>query len=378
MMEPLDIQALAASITEEMEGRLASLHIPDQAYEEAVEIIRDFNKIAASMLQEEPGLEMPGAPEPIPLDDKLATQTLNLFSEGVSFAILKCVEMGITGDTKKTILQNMALEVYNQAKQIMACTYGQEHTPEFQFSYEQQVNMMTQSAESNLMFFIGEYEKEYGPILVADTPPVMPLQTQPMAEIPPLAEITPPALPEAMPAPLALPTPMPVQPVGSHREKYAAVALLLTTLPTEQRGRILKSFSAEEKDLITYYSYPQHIQQELNISHVQAHLRNFKDRLKKTRSSKRKSDAYQGIARWAAYYPREKLLSWVSDERPLVKRYLESHYYATTPLPARYEGVPGKKPKARPKVHLPPRIEDILYRHLERRVEMSASTPFPG
>lgn len=169
MMEPLDIQALAASITEEMEGRLASLHIPDQAYEEAVEIIRDFNKIAASMLQEEPGLEMPGAPEPIPLDDKLATQTLNLFSEGVSFAILKCVEMGITGDTKKTILQNMALEVYNQAKQIMACTYGQEHTPEFQFSYEQQVNMMTQSAESNLMFFIGEYEKEYGPILVADT-----------------------------------------------------------------------------------------------------------------------------------------------------------------------------------------------------------------
>src|SRR4051812_19924370 len=122
-----DIHAVTQAVTDTLISRMASLGMTDAEYEENAGILHDFNKIAADMLAGEAGLEMPGSTESIPLDEHLITQALNLFSEGICFAMVKCLEMGITGDTKKTILQNMALEVYNQAKQVVACTYGQEH-----------------------------------------------------------------------------------------------------------------------------------------------------------------------------------------------------------------------------------------------------------
>jgi hypothetical protein len=368
-MENFDIQGLAQMITEQMLGRLGAVGLPDEIFQENASIINDFNNIAANMLRDEPGLELPGSPAPIAWDERLSHQGIQLFTEGICYALLKCQEMGIAGEVKKIIMQNLALEVLNQSKQIVGCTYGQENTPEFQFSFEQQVEMVNQAAEGHLMYFIGQYEEEYGPIFVEETPPeLIPKVAKALAQ-----EGM--SLPPEMLAPdAASQASSETSPAlsGTQREKYAAVALLLTTLPNAQRARLLKSFSNDEKELITYYSYPQHIQQELDIARVQAQLAQFRERLRKSAPPPR-SNAYQAVSELAKSYPQEKLLSWVNDERPRVKRYLESHYQKASSSSVKRDGVPGRTTVPKPAAELPPRIEDILFQHLSRHIEAEPS-----
>lgn len=359
-----DPYALGQDIATEMIEKLGGLNLPPEDLDENAAILREFNQIAAQMLTEQ-GIQIPaadGSASNIPLDERITHQAMILFSEGLYFAMIKCAEMGITGDVKKHLLQNLAMNVYEQSTQIVASTYGQEHTPDFQFTHEQQVQFICQGAESALMYYINEYEREFGPIEVEEPSP----------EIVSKVEKT--LVEEGIiPAPEGLPVaqaPMPsAKPKGpTPHDKYGAVALLLTTLPADQRGRILNNFNHEEKELIGFYSYPQHIEQNLDISCVQAHLKRFKEQVKQGGPGLR-SSAYRGIARLAKNYPVEKLLSYVKDERPLVKQYLESHYGGNHP-PEGLSGMPAKNAENRHfSESLPGRIEEILYRYLSKRME---------
>jgi hypothetical protein len=353
------IQAFIEHLSNQMIARLDGLqHLSEEDYEEDRQIIIEFNKIAAGMLQQEPGLEMPGAPQPFPIDENMMAQALSLFAEGIYFSLEKCAEIGIVGDLKKGLLQNLAMEVYGQAKQVVAATYGQEHTPDFQFTMEQQVEIIHKAAEGHLVSFIAEYEQEHGPI-----------QQEPQQQPP--ATMVPPSPGAVQPIPQATHTP--TAPAGKPQsatahDKYGAVALLLTTLPANQRSRILNSFTEEEKELITYYSYPEHIEQNLDLACVEAHLKKFRDLITQG-GLQTKTPAFKGIAQLAKTTPREKLLSCVKDERPLVKRYLESHY-ANQPSSAMHRtGLPASTQAERQSnTLLSPRIEDILYRYLSKQL----------
>lgn len=357
-MVDMDIQTALEQVTSQMIARLdPSVREPEE-YQEDCNILAEFNKIAAGMLVQEPGIEMPGARQPIPMDEKMVIQALMLFCEGIFYTIEKCFEMGITGDLKKNLLQTVAMEIYNQSKQIVAATFGQEHTPDFQFTHEQQVEIIHKATEGHMVAYITEYESINGPL----EPP----QPKPSKQPPPQpAAAQAPAAPVAQaPAQTAEP---PAQQAAAKQsinetshDKYGAVALLLTTLPPSQRTRILKGFSAEEKELIEYYSYPQHLEQNLDLACVEAHLKKFRELLLRE-NSRLRAPSHQGISRLIESYPAEKLLSCVKDERPLVRRYLES----------RLTGLSGKaQAKAMPEP-LPPRIEDILYKYLTRRLEPS-------
>jgi hypothetical protein len=376
----IDVPVLVRQITDEKVGRMASLDMSDREFDENAGILYDFNYIAANMLKEEPGIDMPGAPQPIPTDEAVIRTILSLFSEGVCFAMGKCLEMGITGEPKKTILQNMALEVYNQAKQIIACTYGQEHTPNFQFSPDQQITMINQAAEGHLMYFIGEYEKEHGPILIEEN------RSYPSPPVPEPTESLP-ALPSAPPLPVQIPdlpenrVPSPTPPGGNdlarNREKYAAVALLLTTLNPSQRTRILKNFSAEEKAWIVHYSELSRIRAELDFKGVQAHLKHFKEWLTQNRGSS-KTPAGRQLSKLAGQFSREKLLSWVSEERSGVQRYLDGCYEKPTAAVPPWRSSPTNQFRSDNTAALPPKVEDILYRYLSRRIESEQGAPASG
>ncbi len=375
---------IVQSISEAVSDRFADAGLTPELYQENAEIVHNFNNIAAQLLNDQEFLEMPGSPEPISMDEALATQAVSLFAEGIYFAIAKLYEFGIEGEIKSTILQAMALEVYNQSLQVVACTYGQENTPEFQFSIEQQVAMMTQATESHLMFFIGEYEREHGPIfdpgLQQGTQALMP----PSGE--PLPSIAAPAMPQpqqSQPPPVAqlsAEQPMPAPPVQqaayqpqlspeelARRAKFAAVSLLLTTLEAQQRARILQSFSEAEKELITYFSYPQHIEQQLDVSLVQHHLQQFQERMTQKQPAPKKR-VTPGIHHLAELNPREKLLSYVENERPAIRAFIDAHYAAAAGNRSRGTGIPGQPQSAAPSATpLPSRVEDILFQYLARQ-----------
>lgn len=354
----MDLQTALEQVTSQMIARLDMTVLEPEEYEEDCNIISEFNRIAAGMLHQEPGIEMPGAPQPIPMDENMVMQALTLFGEGIFYTISKCSEMGITGDLKKQLLQTVAMEVYNQSKQIVAATFGQEHTPEFQFTHEQQVEIIHKATEGHIVAFITEYESVNGPIEPPEPKPSRQPLAQPMPDGAPQA-----ALPAPVTGPnddaISSPAGKPAANTTPH-DKYGAVALLLTTLPPAQRSRILRGFNAEEKELIEYYSYPQHLEQNLDLASVEAHLKKFRELLLKE-NPKVKAPSHKGIARLLESYPPEKLLSCVKDERPLVKRYLES----------RAAGLSGSTQARTAPEPLPPRIEDILYKYLTRRLEPS-------
>lgn len=355
----MDLQTALEQVTSQMIARLDVTVLAPEEYEEDCNILAEFNRIAAGMLHQEPGIEMPGAPQPIPMDENMVAQALTLFCEGIFYTISKCTEMGITGDLKKQLLQTVAMEVYNQSKQIVAATFGQEHTPEFQFTHDQQVEIIHKATEGHIVAFITEYESVNGPIEPPEPKPSRQPPPQAMPEpAPQVASPAPSPRPPEEPAPAALMKQSAAK--GTPHDKYGAVALLLTALPSAQRARILKGFNAEEKQLIEYYSYPQHLEQNLDMASVEAHLKNFRELLLKD-NARLKAPSHKGIARLIESYPAEKLLSCVKDERPLVRRYLES----------RSTGSSGSIQARTAPETLPPRIEDILCKYLTRRLEPS-------
>jgi len=360
-MSQLDFDSLTQHTAQSMIARLDSLGLSQEEYESNCNILGSFTQIAVQQLASEPGLEGPDPNNPIPLDDRMIVQGLTLFCEGLYDALVKCAHMGITGSLKQQMIENLAMFVYDQAKQVVAATYGQEHTPEFQFTHEQQVEIVQKAAEGALLGMVSEYENEHGPIIPPpEAAPAMPAGMMDSGAMP-VANIAPQPMPQ-------LPT-MPSRPQGPHpHDKYAAVALLLTTLPTEQRARILRAFNDEEKELITYYSYPQHVEQTLDLTCVEVHLKHLKETLLRANRSV-KSDAYKGILALVDSHSPEKLLSWVKDERPLVKRYLEAHYRRKSGQAAENQAQMSDNANANPDP-LPPRIEEILYGYLAKRLKV--------
>jgi hypothetical protein len=347
-MPDLDLNSLIEQIAQGMIARLDSLGLSPEEYQSDSNVLIQFAGIAAGQLSQEPGLEGPDPNQPIPLDDNMLVQGLTLFCEGLYDALAKCAHMGIGGTIKQEMIQSLALHIYDQAKQLVAATYGQEHTPEFQFTMEQQIDIIHKATEGYLMALVTEYENINGPIASNEFPA--------LPNLPPMASAggSPQrAAPAANPQKTKGPTP---------HDKYAAVALLLTTMPAGQRNRILTAFSEEEKELITYYSFPQHVEQNLDLACVEAHLIKLRESLKKSGPAA-KSEAYKGIMALVESNPAEKLLSWVKDERPLVKRYLQGHY---APQPGQAQAQP--EGHSAPPDPLPSRIEEILYRHLAKRV----------
>jgi hypothetical protein len=385
-MPEFDIQAIAKMVTDRFVDRMASQDMADVDFDENAGILFNFNNIAISLLKEEPGLEMPGVTQIIPIDESLTEAILTMFSEGIYHAMVRCAEMGLTADPKKVILQDMALEVYNQAKQIVACTYGQENTPGFQFSQDQQVSMINQAAEGHLMYFIGEYEKKFGPIAFENeeeddenflsqgqnapqNPPPMQQQPEPVVQAP----VPPPVAPQPQ-------GPQLPQASLEEREKFAAIALLLQAVSSAQREKIFRGIPDKGRVWVDYYSQGPRIQQELNMRSVQQRLTQLRNQLQGSKSQdSNPSRLPSPVSRLATRYDEHRLLSLVEDERPDIIQSIRQEYHQEQ-VPVQYWRMntqastqESSKKMDKQEKRLPPKIEDILARFLARRLDSSSA-----
>ena len=163
-MDGLDPNRFAQQFVDDFRFRMMGEDFEEPEIEENLGIIHGFIGIALAEIQKQGEIEIPGTGQAIPFDENVTGQTIGLFTEGLYYGMQRCRDMGITGDLKTFFLQSLALELFNQAKQMVITTFGQEHTPEIQFSFDQQVNFINQFAESGLLYLVNEHEKEHGPI----------------------------------------------------------------------------------------------------------------------------------------------------------------------------------------------------------------------
>jgi hypothetical protein len=408
-------ELMAQQMAEAFYNRLLQAGLTDVEAQSGAITAQQFAQIAGQLLSQEPNYTLPGTETAVTFDDRMATQSIELFLEGLYHACLKCWEYGISGEIKNTLLQQLAMNLFEQGKQVVATTVGQELTPELQFPPEQLNEWMKQGSESGLLYYINELEKQYGPIqsLIdqqnaaqqpqqpepppppAPAPPPPPAEPDPPAneslwddeedeidsdegdwseqpdplmlpELPPepapqLPATIPPALPEVA---AAAPPERQSRERSPGAEKYAAVALFLSALSRSKQAVLLDQFSPDEKTLIRYYMDPDNISNDfLDVDRVERYLLSFKQRLERQTLDGRPklTPAMRSIRRLAARGSTSRLMGLLQPERQRVQKFVSQCLHADNSLVA-----------AGQVIQLPPRLEAALCEYLTRQLDGGA------
>jgi hypothetical protein len=368
-MSNFNEEAILEQANQLVYNRLQSYGLPPEEVEGYAQFVASFNSVAITELSKESGIQHQEGAEPIPLDDATASQTVLLFGEGVLYSILRCRDQAIPNELAEQLTQQVAMHIYEQAKQVVAATHGQEHTPEFQFTEQQQVEFITQGAESALIHYINEYEKAYGPIH-PEPESELPLVASSEASLQDLMGDKPEQQASGKSTGHSVPAVAAKTSALGNHEKYAAVSLMLTTLSASQRAKLLKNFNPEEKELIAFYSYPQHVEQNLDVQQVEMHLKKLKILFQK-REKKTSHVFSQRVTSLIEPISTQKLLSCVKDERAVVKRYLMAHHPDAANQPEFDQTVAQTVPP------LSPRLEEIIYNHLAKRLNPEQQQRLP-
>lgn len=385
MQEELNVEYLAHELTTLLNQRMVEMRLPDTEVQSNANILFEFAKIAGKLIQDEGGFPHPVTNENVPYDLITARQIMDLFTEGLFQAALLCTQKGLPFELKSQFLQSLAQDVYGQAKQIAITTIDQDQTPGTQIPREQQVQWVVQTAESALLYYIDQHEKQFGPIQAVTPPPdpMMGPEFQPSAGAIPAYPAETEALLPPVGDPLGLSAPeamAPAAPKGPHpHDKYAAVALLLSTLDNQTASLLMRRFNPDEKQLIQYYQDPVAVDANLDISCVTRHLKTFKQ-LMKEGSPQLKSKTVDHFEALAKAVPRDRVYQMVSYDRPKVKQYLEGYFPkpdADMDLAFTFWGDAGaqrKKQGLHFREILPPKVEEALYDYLAQKL----GQPKPG
>jgi hypothetical protein len=166
--------------------------------------------------------------------------------------------------------------------------------------------------------------------------------------------------------------PLQMLPTGPHpHDKYAAISLLINTLPEATTKQLLKRFNQDELQIIYRYINPKTIEETLDLSQVTRHLKSFKTLLKEG-APQLKTDAFEKFEALSQVVSRNAVLSQTKFDRQKIDAYLHIHFPAEeNPEEAllnnlwQNQAAQKKKAKKLPfSAVLPPKIEAILYDYL--------------
>lgn len=399
LQDELNPEYLANEIATLMSQRMQSMNLPDTEMQSNAQILFEFGKIASSLVLQEPGFDNPTTGETIPFDLPMARQVVELFSEGIFQAALSCSQKGMPFELKSQFLQQLAQDLYAQAKQIAVSTYGQDATPEMQIPKDQQVQWIAQNAESGLNYLISEYERQNGPLQGNPGMPQMTMPNMPDMTPPPMYLDSPegdtalggidldemnlgqstdlskqPTAIEINPA-----VPPPQKPTGPHpHDKYAAISLLINTLPEATTKQLLKRFNPDELQIIYRYINPKTIEETLDLSQVTRHLKSFKTLLKEG-APQLKTEAFEKFEALSQVVNRNAVMAQIQYDRQKIDAYLQIHFPSEedpeeTLLTYLWQNPAINKKKAKKlpfSAVLPSKIEAILYDYLAEKCHYS-------
>ncbi len=374
-LESIDFQAIVhQQITNLMDSWRAEGFLEDQIQDTANQFF-NMGLIAAQQIQQEGGVQPEGVNQMIAYTPESAERIIFYFLQGLNAAVIKSHEQRLPAQETWQFMQNVAYHVFEQSKQAIVATLGQEHTPDVQIPQEQIINWLSQTAVEALIYYVGEHEKQHGPITRTDEQVMPDLLSQPEPEPEPLvpqmpAEMEPepepvyeepaaameapepePVVAEA-PAPMPAPAPAANQGISEIHHKYAAVGLLLSNLSNRKQQQILAAFGPEEQQIIHQFRDPEVMAQYLDLGLVAKYLRLFKDKMGQPKAPI-KSPYASSMALVLQNLPEHRLERLFQNERPFVKGYITQFLQQS-----------GKR-SLNP-YHLPPGVEESLVLYLQR------------
>lgn len=400
---PLNAEALIHSLCVEYEQRFLQANIAEADIPVMVNFLARMAQVSVQLTQNEAPISVPGTGQMVSFEGPLAETTIRLFCEGLGFALIKTHQQNIPDEARGDLLQNVAQYVYETAKQVALSTFGQEDTPEFQIPLEQQAQMVYQTAESALAFFVAEHEKQHGPLnpnnttqqeadpfltnamampqglpIMDDMPTLAPMALEPSSP----EQTTIPAHEEAEASPF--PQPLSASALASHT-RLAAVALLLNVLPPTKGQAIWQRFNTEQQQWISHYQNPAAIEQALDMASVQAQLAQLRQQLQmvphaaqtaqpvdasKTALAKPivppsfKPQWHPKLQQWSQHLSSQSVKPFVQQERAAIQECIDV-LFADSPHDLDLLFQPTRRPSHRP---LPQAIQGVLAQHLQDKI----------
>ena len=332
-LENIDFQSMVHQLVMELVENWKQMGFTEDQIQEHGGKFFEMGATAAGLIQQEPGIQAEGLPEPIMYTEDIARKVIRYFLVGLNAAAIKGLEQKIPSVDKWHLIQASALHVFEQAKQAIVVTYGQESTPEVQIPDDQIYGWLSQTANEAFMYYVTEHEKQHGPFATGEEQQLgMALPEEPgaMPELP--AEEAPQEQPqpqpaEAMPEPVAaMSAPMgPARP-SDVQHKYAAVGLMLSTLPDAHGKRILAAFQPDEQSHIMRYRDPDAIMAEqMDLTLVAQYVRSFKGKLGDMQdkpTKPQKSPYASSLTKVVQLLPPRRVERLFQNERPLVRGYV--------------------------------------------------------
>lgn len=154
-------EKVAERMRQKAEERFAALGFPPDLQAENLTILFEFCKIAANLLKQEPNLELADGSK-VPYTEKAARQHMILFTKCIVSAMNKCHQKNITGNMKMTMLQQLALDVFNQAKQVIVLMLTQQPSPQLEEHLQSEQKALQQYASHQLKLYYEELQQTAG------------------------------------------------------------------------------------------------------------------------------------------------------------------------------------------------------------------------
>jgi hypothetical protein len=366
-LEQIDFQSLLQQdITQFMQFWAEQGMPPDQCQENAGQLY-NMGGIAVQQLIQMPQIQIENAPQPVDVTPELAEQIVKLFVAGLQSTYLQATE----------IIQNTALFVFEQSKNMAVAMVAQP--PD---QAEQMFQWIAQSASEAFSHYLGEMEKERGPLIGMASggapDPILSNESSmpaPMAETP-QPDLTIPTVEQAqqaesMPAPesLGLPAepmpslpeessqPAPVQADGNALYRQVALGLILSSTPNHKQAYIQQFCDPGDLQIAQHYQELANIPPNLDMTELVKTIKVVKRTLKErmAKAPKRPSDYRRRIAKMTSVIPEAHMRTVFQNEREGLKTYLNDFYAAPT----------DSRPNTQ--TGLPLGVMESLIRYLKRR-----------
>lgn len=344
-LQSMDFPALVQQEVNQLVGGWYEAGLTEEDIQECYAKMFEMGGVASQLIVQEGGIQPEGAPRAIPYSPEMAQRLVHYFLKGMDSAVIKSYQQQLPSVEKWEFLQKSALHVFEQSKQAIIATLGQEHTPDVQISDDQIYSWLNQTSVEALLYYLAEHERQFGPLTqpmdssfpeVSQATSDQPMEA--MAPEPAEEEIYAPD-PYAEPEPVytdepaeTIPEPIPVAASAAPTQtadiyhKYAAIGLISSTLAPEQSQRLLAAFDSDTQALIYKYQQPEQlIADHLDLRRVAHYVRSFKGRLSDLlgKAAEPKVSTYMtALSTVIQHLPQPRIEKLFQQERANVRGYL--------------------------------------------------------
>lgn len=346
-VQEIDFQTLLQTTIGEIMQYWVSQEVPEDVCQEQAGTLFQMGTIAVQQMQSSEQIQIENAPDPVDVTPELAEIVVVEFIWGLQEAYLQAYKEGIPPAETMEIIQQTAMYVFEQTKNIAVAALGQKMAGQ-EMPHDQLRQYLSQTASGAFTHFLSELEKQRGSIqriapegaaqgqgaFPEIDPEVVGSLDQGLSDTsesdyvqedgftPGLENTAPEVVQHVAPASVQ----QQVTPSVSPEQYYlAALGLVLSSLPDGKRQEVRQLFLDVPENQIQYFKGLQEIPSGMNTQYLLETIRDLKKNIKTRLNAQPKTAKYyhQRTGQLLVKLPQEQSQTLITAERMGLHLYVD-------------------------------------------------------